>query len=550
MMGTAITFLFFACLLLLVRPGYEVNDDVGITEIIRAGHLVPYVDSTYSSILHFLYAHVSPDFPWYGVWLLSVLGVSAVTLISATICYYRGYTRLLLVALILGLNLPFVVTVDYSMVSIMAGGSVIAVAAILTLRGAFTGLRAFLLGILAMVCMWVRLEGMAAAVIFTAPVLLTIFIVCLRKHETRKLFRYAPLLLFVAPLAVSCVADRIHKTGYSSPEYRAYSEWNDLRGGFQSYPISRLNRNNPAVLSATGWSKADYSNLEEWFFIDENLYNVRSMTAFYATAKRSTMSAYPASYFLGYLNLMAVDYWYYWLLAAGVLIFAVSMRSDDRVQRWIFLFAPVFVFGFIYIMAALLRYPTRVAEPSISVFLLAYVFSIVELKRSQDSDVLPIPLPLLALSMTIIAASLYFVVQKSYSGRAELLQAEIAYDQRLEYLNSKYPGYYILLQPGRGLATQFESPLRNFSTDFHLIDAGWATFSPLFYDQIAGLGIHKGYELPSAMLNNEHALILARADWADRVVDYLHEHAQTPGARLVLVEQLNQKLGLYRLVNP
>ena len=240
----------------------------------------------------------------------------------------------------------------------------------------------------------------------------------------------------------------------------------------------------------------------------------------------------------------------YWLLVAGVALFAVSLRSDDRVQRWIFLFAPVFVFAFIYAMAALLRYPTRVAEPSISAFLLAYAFSVVELKRGPDRDRLSIPLPLLAVSMAVIAAGLFFVIQRSYSGRAELLPAETAYDQRLEHLNSKYAGDYILMQPGKGLSTQFQSPLRNFSTDFHLIDAGWATFSPLFYAQISGLGIDKGYELPSAMLNNEHALILARTDWADRVVDYLHDHAHTPGARKVVVEQLDQKLALYRLVSP
>ena len=74
--GIGIVCLFFAFVLLLIRPAFNINDDVTIIEMIMAGQMAPYVDSTYAGILHFLYAHVSMEFPWYGVWLYTVLGVS------------------------------------------------------------------------------------------------------------------------------------------------------------------------------------------------------------------------------------------------------------------------------------------------------------------------------------------------------------------------------------------------------------------------------------------------------------------------------------------
>ena len=273
----------------------------------------------------------------------------------------------------------------------MSGSSAVAAALLLMLRGSLTGLRGFLLGLLATVSMWLRLEGIVATIVFTAPAVLTVFVICFRRREVRNFFRYAPLMLFAAPLVVSSAVDYVHKTQFSSPQYREYAAWNDLRGEFHAYPISRLNRNNPAILSATGWSRDDYDNLLSWFFIDENIYNVRSMTAFFETAKRPTIGAYSAEYLLGRMRHLVTVYWYYWLLVFGAMLLAVSTKSDDRLQRWIFVFGPLYVFFFIFAMDAFLRYPERVAVPSISGFVLAYLFSVIELKRNVIRTSCPSP---------------------------------------------------------------------------------------------------------------------------------------------------------------
>ncbi len=285
-------------------------------QIIEGGYIIPYIDSTYSSLLHLLYVHVSPEFPWYGTCLLIVLGISAATLVGVTVALSPRVPGLLLVLLMRTL-FPRVVTVDYSMASMGSAGAV-AAALVLLLRDALTGLRALLLGLLATVSMWLRLDGIVATAAFTAPVVLTVFILCLRRQAGRNVFKYAPLLLCAVPLAASFTVDSIHKVYYSSPQYREYVEWSNLRGAFHADPISRINYDNPAVLSATGWSKADYDNLMGWFFIDENLYNVQSMTAFFDTAKKSSITAYPAEYFLDNLRIWSSGY--------GVLV--VDMRGD------------------------------------------------------------------------------------------------------------------------------------------------------------------------------------------------------------------------------
>ena len=416
--------------------------------------------------------------------------------------------------LISGLNFPFIVTMDYSIVGIAGGASAVAVALLLTLRDALTNLRALLLGLFATVSMWLRLEGIIAVFVFIAPVLLTVLVIYLRRHEARRLFRYVPLLLFAAPLVFSSVVDYVHKTEFSSPQYREYSQWNALRGEFHAYPISRLNRNNPAVLSATGWSETDYDNLLSWFFIDERLYNVRSMTAFFATARPATLSTYSRQYLIGRMQHLATVYWYYWTLMLGALLFAVSMKSDDRLQRWIFVFGPLYVFFFIFVMDAFLRYPERVARPSIGAFVLAYVFSIIELKKERDTGELPIPKALLTISIAAIATGIFFVDKVAHDERTYWANAQITYERVLEHLNEKYQGYSILIQPGGGLWTQFQSPLAPYTTEFRPIEIGWQTFSPLFYDQIQELGVDKGYAMPSAMVNNANALILSRLAWS------------------------------------
>ena len=81
-------------------------------------------------------------------------------------------------------------------------------------------------------------------------------------------------------------------------------------------------------------------------------------------------------------------------------------------------------------------------------------------------------------------------------------------------------------------------------------NVGWETFSLLFYDQIRSFGVDQGRDLPKAMLNNKNAYILAHAEWADLVVDYLHRHMGMPAARKEIVEKIDRNLYLYRLVNP
>lgn len=546
----AITALFFVGLLLLVRPGFEVNDDVAVIEMLMAGHIAPYVDSNYGSLLHLLYAHVSTTVPWYGIMLLGVLGLSAASLIGIVLCCYSGYARLLLLLLVLGLYLPFVITVDYSMVGILSGASTIIIAMVLMIRGTLSAHRALLLGVFAVVCMWVRLEGLVAAVAFTAPVGLMVLVMSWRWGRLRQLLKPVPILLFILPLILSCAADYMHKTYYSSPQYRDYTAWNTLRGKFHVYPISRININNPAVLQATGWTQQDYDNLLEWFFVDEDLYNVRSMEAFYASAKQPSLTALPPRYFLDELQYLVVDYGGYWVLLAGLLVLGLALAAEDGLRRWLALFMPIYVFLFIYGMAALLRYPGRVAEPSLTAFALAYLFSVLELRRTVRKEGAVRDLRLEWAAVALASCGLAWVVHQAYERRVQYLNAEFKYAQILDHLNTQYVGDYILIQPGRGMATQFQSPLEPVRMAFHPIEVGWQTFSPLFYDQIQALGVNKGSEMPAALVNNGNAFVMAHADWVDRVVGYLRDHDHMLHVRKEKVEQLGPKLFVFRLVNP
>lgn len=577
--GISITGVCFALLLACVNPSYTygTNDNVAIVQMIQADALAPFVDSTYSSLLHLLYTDVSNQVPWYGIWLLCVLEISAALLVGISLYFCRGYLRLLLPFMVIGVYCSSMLRLDYSAVGIMGGFAAVTIGLVLALKGAFTVWRGFLLGMLAMAATWIRLESVAAVAVFSLPLVAVLAVRYLGDEQFRKGLRYLPFLVALVPLAVSSTVDHVHKSRFSSPEFTGYMQWNDLRGEFHSNPIAAANRSNPKVLTATGWSQEDYLSLMKWFFIDESLYNKESMRAFFAVAKSPGVTSYSPDYFLWrFTNLLSV-YWIYWLMLAG-LILLVCTASMDGLERLIFWCAPVYVFGMIYFIDALLRYPYRVAVPSIGGFIIAY--GLVGMAAHDDRPtlrhsfdairsslimksrrLLPYSLGLdisaafsrsvaVLASLAIVAGCTLYVAVGSYEQQAGTQASVFRYNEILTHLNRAYAGRYILIEPGKGLWTQYQSPLTPFVTEFHPIDAGWQTFSPLFYGEIRAFGVDKGRDLPRAMVNTKNAFILAHEKWADLVVDYLHRHADMPAARKEIVEKIDRNLYIYRLVNP
>ena len=230
--------------------------------------------------------------------------------------------------MILGLYCSFVVNLDYSAVGIMSGLTAGTVMLVLVLKGALTVWRAFLLGLLVMVSTWVRLESIEAVAAFSIPLVAIVLASRFRDRAFYKDMKYLPFFAALIPLAISYSVDHIHKARFSSPEYVAYSQWNDLRGEFNSNPISGATRSNQKVMAATGWSQADYQSLMKWFFTDESLYNTRSMQAFFNTAKSPGFGDHGPGYFSWRFSHLLLVYWFYWLMMSGIFLLIITAESN------------------------------------------------------------------------------------------------------------------------------------------------------------------------------------------------------------------------------
>ena len=559
-MSLAVSAAMVVLLALLFPRIYLANDDIGFTEYLRKDMYAPWISPILVRALGWAYQE-APRVPWYGLYQYAVITVTGAVLIHTCTELVDprpglGRVATLLGALVLGASQAIlVIGITWTTVSISAVGTGVAAFAAHALRcqasgTRVSGSRALGYGLLIVSGYMLRLQGLGAVAVALAPLLGW---AALRCAWRRYLPRLGALVAVVAPFAVVvAIQDRIPQP--RGAEMTAFNEFNNERGrihGHTAYEL--LDTRAPELLTRAGWTLDEYRDFTGWLLVDEDDYPIEKVERLLDTGGVPELVTLAWSYrqLRGIFDDSPASIWLFAsTVVAGVVLAWLGLIEPRRGLAYSLGYL-VFLVGVPLWMSAHYRFPQRV---SLSFYTVAALGVFVYLARAiadrrVDPDVPPAYDRRAGIGLAVVSVVLFcwarqliaWIDRDPWPDRAQL--------QALEDRVAARKGFvFVYVQAG---LVELD-PLRAEPRTYDGLQGGWGTFSPVWYETIARLGVHRGADLLGAMIDNPDAYLLAPNYARPGLEDWLRRKAHNPAVRLAFVDGAATAGGgrpeLYRLV--
>jgi len=523
---------------------YLANDDIGFTEYLRKNMFAPWISPILVRGFGFAYQQ-APRVPWFGLYQYAVIIATGAVLIHTCVELVDqrpglGRVATLLGAMVLGASHAILaIGITWTTVSISALGTAAAAFVAHAQRCQASGvpvsrLRALIYGLLFVSGYMLRLQGLGAVAVALLPLFAW---AAVRFAWRRHLPRLGAVLVLVAPFAiVVAIQDRIPQA--RGAEMTTFNEFNNERGrihGHTAYEL--LDRRAPELLARAGWTVDEYRDFTSWLIIDEHDYPTEKVERLLDTGGRPE----PITPAWSYRQLRGI----YDDSAASVLLF-VSIAIAGMMLAWLGVIERQrglafslgylgFLIGVPLWMSAHYRFPQRV---SLSFYTVAALGLFVFLARAiadrpADPDVRPARDHRASVALVVVLVFLFgwarqliaWIDRDPWPYRAEL--------QALEDRVAARKGFvFVYVQAG---LVELD-PLRAEPRSYDGLQGGWGTFSPVWYETIARLGVHRGADVLGAMVDNPEAYLLAPRYARATLEDWIQRKVHDPSVRLALVD--------------
>ena len=533
-----ITLIFIGTVISIFNCHYGSNDNIGILWNIKSDCLVSFMSVSLGKILSFCYLNISKNVPWYGLTLYILLGLS-LYLFILSVLKIKGLKGLLVpfLAMYLALFLRHVLLIDYSAVSILLGSaSLLGLLTYLEKTDKKCFLPVFIMGICFSFSYHIRMDGIRAALCFTAPaVLLGVF-------RNRQSYRY--LLVFMIPLAVAIPADRFYRNAIETESDIRFREWNTLRGQFHEFPVQRLNRDNEKIRDVNNWSKNDYLMLSQFTYFDEIKFNIGTLkNVFDYSLPLQTVSKKGVASLIGHscLKLLKMYPAHICVLIFIALLYFIARNKSGGAVPVIYL---SYVLGGAMGMQLYFRFPGRIGYPILLSCIMSMAYIVFNTKKVRlDLNNGGKKLIIFAgVIFTLFACN--EMCQFSNIAKKTSLRQKNHYKsiKELQELNAEF----VLIHPARGLIYHFSSPLKDDNYNPKTILGGWTIFSPLFYKALRENGMGHAYEIFSKLANEEDCFAVGDKEYITLISTYLWE---TYGLRnrFIPVKELSNQSTVYKI---
>ncbi len=547
-LGRAATALAVSAAMVLVIAAlfprtYLANDDIGFTEYLRKDMFAPWISPILVRAFGFAYQEAR-GVPWFGLYQYAVIVATGAVLIhtcTELVDQRPGLGRVatLLGAMVLGASHAILaIGITWTTVSISALGTAaaafVAHAQLCQAAGtAVSRLRALIYGLLFVSGYMLRLQGLGAMAVALLPLLAWAGVRFLRSRRPW----LGAVIVFVAPFAiVLAIQDRIPQA--RGAEMSTFNEFNNERGrihGHTAYEL--LDTRAPELLARAGWTIDEYRDFTSWLIIDEHDYPTEKVERLLDTGGRPE----PITVAWSYRQLRGI----YDDSAASVLLF-VSVAVAGMVLAWLGVIERrrglafslgylVFLIGVPLWMSAHYRFPQRV---SLSFYTVAALGLFVYLSRAiadrpADLEVRPARDHRASVALAVVVVFLF--------GWARQLIAWIdrdpwPYRDELQALEDRVAARkgFVFVYVQAGLVEL--DPLRAEPRSYDGLQGGWGTFSPIWYETIARLGVHRGADVLGAMVDNPEAYLLAPRYAREGLEDWIRRKVHDPSVRLALVD--------------
>jgi hypothetical protein len=515
---------------------YLANDDIGFTEYLRKNTFTPWISPILGRAFGVAYQE-APGVPWFGLYQYAVIIATGAVLIHTCTELIDsrpglGQVATLLGAIVMGASHAIlVVGITWTTVSISALGTAVAafIAHLLQAQAAKTPvshLRALLYGLLFVSGYMLRLQGLGAVVVALAPLLGW---TGLRFLQKRHFPRLTALIAFG-------IQNRIPQAPGWDAE--AFNEFNNERGrihGHAAYEM--LDTRAPELLALSGWTIDEYRDFTSWLIIDENDYPLEKVERLLDTG--------------GVPEVVSVDWSYRQLRgifedsSASVLLFLTAVVAGlllvwlgviDRFWGTLYGIGYfVFLVGVPLWMSAHFRFPQRVSLSFFTVGALGMFVFIARAVADRPADQEPAPAGDRrgAISLAVIALCLFVWTRHLI---VWLDRDPWPYRDELQALEDRVTarGGFVWVYVQAGLVEL--DPLRAEPRGYDGLQGGWGTFSRVWYDTIARLGVTRGAAVLPAMVDNPEAYVLAQAGTREALEDWIRRKVGNPLVRLALVD--------------
>jgi hypothetical protein len=542
-------------LTLLIFPRvYLENDDLGFVYLLGHGFYAPWIAKPLCLILLTLYTQ-APGVGWYGLFHYLILALDLGVLFYLVDSWgtekgfsQRGRWWLILAAFLL--FYPFVLRITFTCSSIWTGGLALIGFFMLikhlsaeresplSVDSPFSAVfRATLgLGLMLAMAYLIRPEGLGALV-FLAPIMLYAGLMGWKILLTRRGFWLT--VIFLSPLLAAIFLD-CGLMRYPADQ-RAYQQYVAASNNAFGFAYTEQFKDHPEWLATAGWRRNDYVMLENFLAWDESVYalprinqllHLRPLAIKTRLGELARPSMLLRRCWMTFAKVWLSNYPFTIYCLGLFLLF--SMMGDSRRSRFVPLLLLCILFMGNVLMQFMLRFPYRVACPTIIISTLSLLmlpgFSVDRLK----TDTGQLKASARCILMLCILCLIVFNGPVRWIKTWSLPLAETR--EKLAALNRLQEKALILREPGVIQITAYDpldpAPLK--SSD---IGPGWLVGSPPYYARLHAFGVSSGQALMPASLDNPRILYFFKSANLSVLERYMAEHYHQK-VRFVLADSM------------
>lgn len=506
---------------------YGINDNYGILEYAQHGMPSILTGLALVKLLHLAYS-TAPGVPWHGLcyYLFHVLSVF-VWLWSFSRVFRPWWLAAAFSTVFLGYYLPYLLFLDYTTTSAMLCAGSLVWAFLEVLEEAPGYLRFLAPGVMFTLGELARPEVPLGSLSYAFPLALLVIFWKMRLQTLRRAVPRLALisLIFFAPMLVNLAGNTVYAVYFKSPQQLQYERFDAARKALEKHttrPTKRKIMRDAPLLASVGWTFIDAYHMFNWNYLDERVDTVQALQTLLEKAPPQHVA------FRDFIGSMRgwFDFNQFTVLLLGSALISLLIL---RCQPWlgtVALAAPFYCIVFSTFMSLYFTYTSRTQDPLVTAYgFLALIISYrIATAAGQEQSKLPIAVALVSILLAGIGA--YSILSAEAAVRDKHVGVISAAQEQLDILNQDYAGSVILMDPNGGMPIFKLDPLKYHPVLFQPIDLGWSTFSPLFYQQIAKLGIQHGYQLVDALIANQNAYELGDQQWCENLLDYASNRGQ------------------------
>jgi len=524
----ATTIIFFIIFLVVLRPGYETDDDLSIISL-ASGYLggkplpfLVYSNVLWGFLLNPLYA--LPSRINWEVLLFFVLNfISTTGLIYLVLSRpLRVVNKLFGILVILIADAFILMIINYTSMASFASisGFCILLDGVRDHSGMRKG-QCFLGSGLVLAGSLIRIQSMLLALAVVLPPLLF----CIRSFKFKNLI----LVLAVtgALVAGSYAFNRLYVR--SSPEWNTYYLYNQTRSMLHDTP--RLS-NIETLYQKVGWSQNDLVMFTHWFFPDAKTYSLENLQQLINIIpdKRSSLFITPRILLDRLLHPQALpDMMMIVAIELAASVFGLGKRN--QVLPFLALAAVFLLLGWFLVWS--LKLPTRVLLSLLAAVSIDGLF-LFDWTGLLEQPSVGSPLAgrssgryfgycLWLLGFAAVGIVTVQGIQMSGVNRKE----QTAYDQIMGDLKSlqaqgKIQENALIVSPESGIPIEWSDPMILELPEIEYLPMGWLTFSPAYESVLMQYGTGS---LPSELYRTKNVYLLTHTNIMFGVLQFIREHA-------------------------